>query len=486
MFIDYLCKQMLKQQLQQKLQQRISPQQIQLIKLMELPAIELEERIKHELEENPALEEEDAFRDDEIVDNREDAAEEDMLLGDYRDEDDIPDYKLQEARGVEQRREYVVQNLSKSLYESLTEQLGLRELTGEERAIGEQIIGNIDDDGYLRRSLTDITDDIAFTLGIEVSEREVEKVLEVVQDLEPAGIASKDLRESLLMQLAKKEQKEVVALAYKVIDRYFDEFTKRHYDKIMRHLRIGDETMKTVLHEIQSLNPKPGNIVEDGYDGRMSQIIPDFIIESHDGKLFLNLNNSNIPQLKVSREYREMIDDFAGNERNRTPERKEALLFVKQKLDAAQWFIDAIRQRHDTLLATMTAIMEMQYDFFLTGDEAAIKPMILKDVADKTGYNISTVSRVSNSKYVECEYGVFPLKSLFSESMPTDSGEEVSAIEIKALLKSVIGKENKKKPYTDEALAEKMKEQGYVIARRTIVKYREQLGIPIARLRKEL
>ena len=477
---------MLKQQLQQKLQQRISPQQIQLIKLMELPAIELEERIKHELEENPALDEEDAFRDDEAVDSREDAAEEDMLLGDYRDEDDIPDYKLQEARGAEQRREYVVQNLSKSLYESLTEQLGLRELTGEERAIGEQIIGNIDDDGYLRRSLTDITDDIAFTLGIEVSEREVEKVLEVVQDLEPAGIASKDLRESLLMQLAKKEQKEVVALAYKVIDRYFDEFTKRHYDKIMRHLRIGDETMKTVLHEIQSLNPKPGNVVEDGYDGRMSQIIPDFIIELHDGKLFLSLNNSNVPQLKVSREYREMIDDFAGNEQNRTPERKEALLFVKQKLDAAQWFIDAIRQRHDTLLATMTAIMEMQYDFFLTGDEAAIKPMILKDVADRTGYNISTVSRVSNSKYVECEYGVYPLKSLFSESMPTDSGEEVSAIEIKALLKSVIEKEDKKKPYTDEALAEKMKEQGYVIARRTIVKYREQLGIPIARLRKEL
>ena len=477
---------MLKQQLQQKLQQRISPQQIQLIKLMELPAIELEERIKHELEENFTLEEEDAFRDDEAVDSREDAAEEEMLLGDYRDEDDIPDYRLQETRGVEQRREYVAQNLSKSLYESLTEQFSLRELTDEERAIGEQIIGNIDDDGYLRRSLTDITDDIAFTLGIDVFEREVEKVLEVVQDLEPAGIASKDLRESLLMQLAKKEQKEAVVLAYKVIDLYFDEFTKRHYDKIMRRLRIGDETMKTVLHEIQLLNPKPGNVVEDGYDGRMSQIIPDFIIESHDGKLFLNLNNSNIPQLKVSREYREMINDFVGNERNRTPERKEELLFVKQKLDAAQWFIDAIRQRHETLLATMTAIMEIQYDFFLTGDEAAIKPMILKDVADKTGYNISTVSRVSNSKYVECEYGVYPLKSLFSESMPTDSGEEVSAIEIKVLLKSVIEKEDKKKPYTDEALAEKMKEQGYVIARRTIVKYREQLGIPIARLRKEL
>ena len=477
---------MLKQQLQQKLQQRISPQQIQLIKLMELPAIELEERIKHELEENPALEEEDAFCDEEGLDSREDTAEEDILLGDYRNEDDIPDYKLQEVRGVEQRREYVAQNLSKSLYESLTEQLGLRELTGEERAIGEQIIGNIDDDGYLRRSLADITDDIAFTLGIEVSENEVEKVLKEVQDLEPAGIASKDLRESLLTQLAKKEQKEVVVLAYRVIDRHFDEFTKRHYDKIMRHLRIGDEAMKAVLQEIQSLSPKPGNVVEDGYDGRMSQIIPDFIIESNNGKLLLSLNNSNIPQLKVSREYREMINDFAGNEQNRTPERKEALLFVKQKLDAAQWFIDAIRQRHETLLRTMTAIMEMQYDFFLTGDEAAIKPMILKDVADKTGYNISTVSRVSNSKYVECEYGVYPLKSLFSESMPTDSGEEVSAIEIKALLKSFIEKEDKKKPYTDEALAEKMKEQGYVIARRTIVKYREQLGIPIARLRKEL
>ena len=478
---------MLKQQLGQKLQQRISPQQIQLIKLMELPTLELEERIKHELEENPALEEDAAVRDEEKDETQENAIDEDLLLGDYLREDDIPDYKLQEVRNIEQsRREYVAQNLSKSLYESLSEQLGLREMSDEERAIGEQIIGNIDDDGYLRRSLSDITDDIAFTLGIETSEDEVEKVLAIVQDLDPPGIASKDLRESLLIQLAKREQKETVITAYKVLDSYFDEFSKRHYDKIMRGLRFGDDEMKAVLQEIQSLNPKPGNVSEDNYDERTARIIPDFIIESNDGKLFLSLNNSSIPQLKVSREYHEMIEDYANNKKNRTSDNRDALLFVKQKIDAAQWFIDAIKQRQETLLKTMTAIMEIQYDFFLTGDEAAVKPMILKDVADKTGYNISTVSRVSSSKYVECEYGVYPLKSLFSESMPTDSGEEVSAIEIKALLKSFIESENKKKPCTDEALTAKMKEKGYVIARRTIVKYREQLGIPIARLRKEL
>ena len=334
---------MLKQQLQQKLQQRISPQQIQLIKLMELPTIELEERIKHELEENPALEEDAAIRDEETPET---AMDENLLLGDYLREDDIPDYKLQEVRNMEwSRRENVVQNLSKSLYESLSEQLGLREITDQERTIGEQIIGNIDDDGYLRRPLSGIADDIAFTLGVETSESEVAKVLAIVQDLDPPGIASKDLRESLLMQLAKKEQKETVALAYKVIDRHFDEFSKRHYDKIMRYLRIGDNEMKAVLQEIQLLNPKPGNVTDDGFDERASQIIPDFLIESHDGKLFLSLNNSNIPQLKVSREYREMMDDFSNNKKNRTSERRDAILFVKQKLDAAQWFIDAVRQR---------------------------------------------------------------------------------------------------------------------------------------------
>ena len=478
---------MLKQQLQQKLQQRISPQQIQLIKLMELPALELEERIKHELEENPALEEDSASSGEEPLEKQDDALTEDLLLGDYLREDDIPDYKLREIRSIEEnRREDISRSLSKSLYESLLEQLSLRELTPKERAIGQQIIGNIDDDGYLRRPLDAITDDIAFSLGIEASEEEAKKVLAVVQDLDPPGIASKDLRESLLIQLSKKEQKKRVVLACTIIGNYFDEFSKHHYDKIMRSLHIGEEEMKSVLQEILSLNPKPGNLLEDDYSEKAAHIIPDFFIETREGKLVLSLNNSNIPELKISREYSEMVDDFMGNKKNRTSERRDAILFVKQKIDAAQWFIDAVKQRQETLLKTMTSIMDIQYDFFLTGDESSIKPMILKDIADKTGYNISTISRVRNSKYVQCEHGIYPLKSLFSESMSTDSGQEVSAIEIKALLKTFVDNEDKKKPLTDEALAEKMKEEGYVIARRTIVKYREQSGIPIARLRKEL
>ena len=478
---------MLKQQLQQKLQQRISPQQIQLIKLMELPTVELEERIKRELEENPALEEDPTLANSELLETQDDSITEELLLGDYLREEDIPDYKLQEIKSIEKPgREDVSQSHSKSLYESLLEQLGLRGLTDKERLIAEQIIGNIDDDGYLRRSLSDITDDIAFTLGIEVTEEEAASVLTVVQDLDPPGIAAKDLRESLLIQLSKKEQKDTVALARKVMDEYFADFSKRRYDKIMRSLHIDEEEMKALRHEIQSLNPKPGALLEDGYDEKSAHIVPDFVIEGREGKLFLSLNNSNIPELRINREYHEMMNDFVANENNRTSGRRDAILFVKQKMDAAQWFIDAVKQRQETLLKTMTAIMEAQYDFFLTGDESAIKPMILKDIADKTGYNISTISRVSNSKYVQCEHGVYPLKSLFSESMPTDSGEEVSAIEIKTLLKTFVEEEDKNKPLTDEALAEKMRERGYVIARRTIVKYREQIGIPVARFRKEL
>lgn len=452
--------------------------------------MELEERIKRELEENPALEEgeEDHTLQDQDADSQPDTeTTEEILLGDYLREDDIPDYKFQELRSMEApRKEDLPQSISESLYEYLLEQLGLRELTPEEHAIGEQIIGNIDDDGYLRRSLEDITDDIAFTLGIEASVDEVKKILEIVQDMDPPGIASKDLRESLLIQLSKKEQKEPVVLAYKMIELYFDEFSKRHYDKIMRALHIDDREMKAILHEVQSLNPKPGSSWNGDFNEQLTHIVPDFLIESRDGKLFLSMSNANIPELRISREYRDMMSDFVSNKKNQTSDRRDAVLFVKQKMDAAQWFIDAVKQRQETLLKTMTAIMEIQYDFFLTGDESAIKPMILKDVADKTGYNISTISRVSNSKYVQCEHGVYSLKSLFSESMLTHSGEEVSAIEMKALLKSFIEGENKQKPFTDEELANKMKEKGYVIARRTIVKYREQLGIPIARLRKEL
>ena len=479
---------MLKQQLQQNQQLRLSPQQLQLIKLMELPALELEERIKCELEENSALEEDFLPAEEELFEQQQgDSITEELLLGDYLREEDIPDYKLQEIRNVEKhRRENIPQNLSKSLYESLLEQLTLRELTVKEQTIGEQIIGNIDDDGFLRRLPEEIANDIAFSLGIDVLAEEVENVLAVVQDLDPPGIASKDLRESLLTQLSKKEQKKRVVSARKIIDDYFDDFSKHRYDKIMRNLHINEEEMKAILREIQSLNPKPGGLSEDSYSEKTSHIVPDFLIETHDGRLFLSLNNSNIPELKINREYREMMDDFAANAQNRTSDRRDAILFVKQKIDAAQWFIDAIKQRQETLLRTMTAIMEIQYDFFLTGDELSIKPMILKDIAQKTGHDVSTVSRVSSSKYVQCEHGVYLLKALFSESMPTHSGEEVSVIEVKALLKKLVENEDKKQPFTDEALTEKIKEKGYIIARRTIVKYREQLNIPVARLRKEL
>ena len=453
---------MLKQQLQQKLQQKLSPQQIQLIRLLELPAIEMEERVKHELEDNPALEEGKEPVDDFERTESEEGGEEipsvdtetDLSLGDYLTEDDIPDYKLREMTERAERKEDVPFSVSQSLNEFLLQQLGLR--------------------------------DLIFQAGQEVDEKEIESILNIIQDFEPAGVGARDLKECLLIQLDKKENTPVTNLAIRVLTEYFEEFTRKHYDKILRGLDIDEETLKKVIHEITMLNPKPGSSWGGSMEVAMSQIIPDFVVEAHNGELILSMNNRGVPDMRINREYAEMFQDYTANKANQTAERRDAVQFVKQKLDSAQWFIDAIKQRNETLQRTMEAIIYLQRDFFLTGDEATLHPMILKDVAERAGYDISTISRVSNSKYVQTNFGIYPLKYFFSESMQTDTGEEISTREVKKIMKEHVDAEDKRKPLTDEELATILKEKGYVIARRTVAKYREQLGIPVARLRKEI
>ncbi len=489
---------MLKQQLQQKLQQKLSPQQIQLIRLLELPTVEMEERIKHELEENPALEEgneprtedgADEYDAEDSFDNDLDAGTDtdiDLSLGDYLTEDDIPDYKLREISSKGDPKEEIPFSISQSLNEFLLQQLGLRELSEEETKIGEYIIGNIDDDAYLRRNLTAIADDLVFLAGQEVSEAEIQKVLEIIQDFEPVGVGARDLRECLLLQLDKQEQTPLNQLAKRILSECFEEFTRRHYDKILKGLDTDEETLKAAIQLITSLNPKPGNSWGGTMETAMSQITPDFIVESHNGELILSMNNRGVPDLRINQDYKTMFQDYAGNKANQTNEMKDAVQFVKQKLDSAQWFINAIKQRQETLQRTMEAIIRLQTDFFLTGDEAKLHPMILKDVAQRTGYDISTISRVSNSKYVQTNFGIYSLKYFFSESTQTDTGEEISTREVKKIMKECIEAEDKRKPVTDEELSLRLKEKGYVIARRTVAKYREQLGIPVARLRKEI
>ena len=484
---------MLKQQLQQKLQQKLSPQQIQLIRLLELPAIELEERIKHELEDNPALEEgkdiADDFErtDDEGVDDiTTNETDTDLSLGDYMSEDDIPDYKLREISEKTDRKEDIPFSVSQSLNEYLLQQLGLRDLPEKEMKIAEYIIGNIDDDGYLRRELSAIADDLVFQAGQDVNEKEIEEVLTIIQDFDPAGVGARNLQECLLLQLDRKESTPGVEMAIHILTEYFEEFTRKHYDKIMRGLNISEGTLKKAIHEIIALDPKPCSSWGGSMEAAMSQVIPDFLVEAVNGELILSMNNRDIPDLKISREYAEMFQDYTGNKANQTSKMREAVQFVKQKLDSAQWFIDAIKQRQETLQRTMEAIILLQRDFFLTGDDATLRPMILKDVAERAGYDISTISRVSNSKYVQTNFGIYPLKFFFSESMQTDSGEEISTREVKKIMKEHIDGEDKRKPLTDEELASILKEKGYIIARRTVAKYREQLGIPVARLRKEI
>ncbi|NPA36514.1 MAG: RNA polymerase factor sigma-54 [Chlorobi bacterium] len=480
---------MLKQSLQQKLQQKLSPLQIQVIKLLEIPTAELEQRIKKEIEENPVLEFENNGTDED--NEHEPVTEEektDISIDEYIKSDNMPSYVFSSSNSSkDDKHEDVPFSVGRTFHEYLISQLGLRILDDRQKIIAEYIIGNIDEDGYLRREVDEIIDDIAFSQNIEVDEKEVLDVLEIIQDFDPPGVGARDLRECLLLQLKHKDMDDpVVALAYRVIKDFFDEFTKKHYEKILRKLNISEEELKEVLEEILKLNPKPGSAYSNPLSKTVQNIIPDFILEYEDGKFKLELNNKSIPELRVSNTYSEMLEDYNNNKKNRSKEKKETVMFIKQKLDSAKWFIDAIKQRQNTLMTVMEAILEYQKEYFKDGDETKLRPMILKDIADMTGLDISTISRVSNSKYIQTHFGIFPLKYFFSEGLQTDTGEEVSTREIKKILEDLIENEDKHKPLTDEKLAEMLKEKGYNIARRTVAKYREQLNIPVARLRKEI
>jgi len=487
---------MLKQKLQQKLLQKLSPQQIQMIKLLEIPTIQLEQRIKKELEENPLLEEgsEDELtlkendQSDEDRDNEQDADLDEFSIEDYLNEEDVPVYRLNPKNyQKDEKREEIPFSVGISFHEYLENQLGLRELTEEQKILALYLLGNIDDDGYLRRKLDSIADDLAFTENIQTNEEELIEVLRIIQDFDPVGVGARDLQECLLLQIEKKNmQIKEIALARKILKYYFQEFTKKHYDKILTRLNISEEELRSALDEILKLNPKPGSAYSDPQNKNIQHIVPDFILENEDGELQLSLNAKNVPELRISQAYSDMIESYHVNRNKQTREQKEAISFVKQKLDSAKWFIDAIKQRQNTLMITMNAIINFQREYFKEGDERKLKPMILKDIADMTNLDISTISRVANSKYIQTHFGIYPLKYFFSEGMQTDSGEEVSTREIKKILQECIKAEEKRKPLTDEKLAEILKQKGYHIARRTVAKYREQLGIPVARLRKEI
>ena len=487
---------MLTQKLQQKLLQKLSPQQILLMKLLQIPSIALEQRIKQEIEENPALEdaadpEMSTDAEEPLPDTEPDPVEElerereDFDITDYLDEDDIPAYRLSSGNtSADDEHREVPYASGISFHEMLISQLGLRHLDERQVAIATYIIGNLDDSGYLNRNLSAMVDDLAFTQNISTSVEELNELLKVVQEFDPPGIGARDLRECLLIQLRRQDYTPAVELATHLVERYFDELTKKHYDKITRKARVTEEELRDAVNEILKLNPKPGNSM--GETSRTNHyIMPDFFVYNKDGDLELQVNSRNMPELRLSRTYVDMLETYAES-KSKSNSQKEAVMFIKQKIDSARWFIDAIKQRQNTLYVTMTAIMEYQRDYFLTGDETKLRPMILKDIAELVGLDISTVSRVANSKYVQTPFGTFLLKTFFSESMQTDSGEEVSTREIKKILSDCIEAEEKGKPLTDEQLTDILKEKGYNIARRTVAKYREQLNIPVARLRKEL
>ena len=482
---------MLKQSLQQKLLQKLSPQQIQMIKLLEIPTLQLEQRIKKELEENPVLEEgnEENYDYEEEVneDNLENDPDE-FSLEDYINDEDIPSYRLSSSNySKDDKKEEIPFSGGISFQEHLQNQVGLRDLTEKEEVLISYLIGNIDDDGYLRRKLKSVANDIAFSLNIETDDDELLEVLRIIQDFDPIGVGARTLQECLLLQIENKDQEiPSIALARKILKYFFDEFTKKHYEKIQNRLNINEEELRSAIDEILKLNPKPGASYSDTQTRGAQTLIPDFILDNKDGELQLSLNARNVPELKISNAYSEMLESYSKNKKDRTQSEKNAISFVKQKLDSAKWFIDAIKQRQNTLLLTMNAIIDYQYSYFLEGDESKLRPMILKDIAEKTGLDISTISRVANSKYIQTHFGIFPLKYFFSEGMKTNTGEEVSTREIKSILKECIENEDKKKPLTDDKLTSILQEKGYKIARRTVAKYREQLNLPVARLRKEL
>ncbi|MGM9836942.1 MAG: RNA polymerase factor sigma-54 [Paludibacteraceae bacterium] len=488
---------------QQKLQTKLSPTQIQVIRMLELTSMELPQRINEELQENPALEEgsdntneeytQDDYNgiEDDYTEEREDLAQdplqnEDFNYDEYVNDDETPDYMLRanNSSSDAEPRDLAFTG-STSFTDELKAQIYLTKMTKPQRHIAKWVLGNIDDDGYLRRTVEQLVDDYTFQEGQSVSDEEMADIVRQIKQFDPPGVAAANLQECLLTQLQRKPSTPAIELAIKILEKHFEAFSKHHFDRIMQRLDISEAQFKAAVDEILRLNQKPANTFTGNvYDTQRATIIPDFYVENREGELVLTLNTGDIPELHVSREYSEMLDRYAGSKQ--TAETKEAMRFIRNKLDSARWFIDAIRQRNETLTRTMTAIMQFQRDFFIEGDETYLRPMILQDIADRTGYDVSTISRVSNSKYVQTQFGIFPLKYFFSESMTNTQGEEVSTREIKHILQEVISKEDKQAPYNDDKLVELLSARGYVIARRTIAKYREQLGIPVARLRRTL
>ena len=464
------------------LQQKLSPQQIQMIKLLELPAVQLEQRIKQEIEDNIVLEEEERSAEDE------EQPPQQISFDEYLREDDTPSYKSRInnfSKDDKQRPVYLTEG--RSLQEYLVEQLGYRNLPERDLRLAVYLIGSIDKDGYLRRDLESVADDIAFTMGLETTAEELERLLGIIHELEPAGIGARDLRECLLLQMAQMPvNTRPRRLARKILTSYFDEFVKKHYEKLMARLQISEADFRDAIAEIRHLSPKPGNLYAEGGTDTTPYIIPDFILDYQDGRFSLSLNSYNVPEVRVNRRYMEMIREMVGSDGRVREKDKEAIQFVKNKIDSAKWFISAIKQRHDTLMRTMQTILDYQQEYFKDGDKSKLRPMILKDIADRTGLDVSTISRVVNSKYVQTQFGIILLKSLFSEAMQTDSGEEVSSYEIKNILQQCIDEEDKRRPLTDETLMDILNSKGYRIARRTVAKYREMLGIPVARLRKQI
>lgn len=484
---------MLKQFLQFKLSQKLSPQQIQLMKLIQLPTQAFEQRLEEELVENPALESgKEEVETDEYADNSDDYDDdndrietEDINIDEYLSDDETPDYKYQ-ANNYSDDDEDKTQPFAASVtfHQDLINQLNTFILDDNQRAIAEFLVGSIDDSGYIRRTLTEIVDDLAFTQGVYTDEESVEQIIKIVQELEPVGVAARDLQECLLLQLKHKTPSLSIDLAIKIIEEQFESFTKKHYEKLLQKFDATKDDLRAAIEEIERLNPKPGG----AYSGNLrpiQNIIPDFAIKIVEGELELTLNGRNAPELHVSKDYQQMLQGYKDSAQKSNAQ-KDAVQFIKQKLDSAKWFIDAIRQRQETLFVTMNAIMHYQQEYFLDGDETNLRPMILKDIADMVGLDISTISRVANSKYVDTPYGTKLIKEFFSESMKNDQGEDVSTLEIKKILQNIIAAEDTRKPYPDDKLAELLKEKGYPIARRTIAKYREQLDIPVARLRKTI
>ena len=486
---------MLKQSLQFKLSQKLSPQQIQLMKMIQLPTLAFEQRVQEELEENPALEEdikEENFEEDynsneddyDDYDN-EQIDTQDINIDEYLSDDETPSYKYEANNYSDDDEDKSLPYAAPvSFHQDLINQLNTFILNDKEREIAEFLVGSIDDMGYIRREIQEIVDDLAFTQAIYTDEAAVERILHIIHELEPAGVGARNLQECLLLQLKHKTPTQSIELAIKIIENQFDAFTKKHYDKLLQKFEVTQTELKTAITEIEKLNPKPGGSY-DGNQKSVEHIIPDFTIKVEDNQLELFLNGRNAPELHISKDYQEMLKTYKDS-REKSNAQKDAVQFIKQKLDAAKWFIDAIKQRQETLFVTMNAIMHYQKEYFLDGDEILLKPMILKDIAELTGLDISTISRVANSKYVDTPYGTKLIKEFFSEGMKNDQGEDVSTIEIKKILQEIIAQEDKNKPYPDEDLVEKLKEKGYPIARRTIAKYREQLDIPVARLRKKI